>query len=200
MYKNIIILAFCFLSYSGIYGQVHITLYNIWGHNGINVSEATGSPYYSTANSNFTTQLVEWDRFYYKGSGQLLFSINDKFLMGGEFGFNRLYYWEERYRYTNIYTGGEYRFRYGTIWTMQIGMLANYYVAGNLYLQPGISFHNFMDKSGTTVGVSTAIGYDIPVAKHMSIPIEFRNDLIFGNATSKAFGGGLGVKFKLGVE
>jgi hypothetical protein len=54
-----------------------------------------------------------------------------------------------------------------------------------------------MNDTGTTVGFPLGIGHIIKFGDFISIPIEFRTDIIFGTGTPIALGGGIGLKFTI---
>lgn len=166
-----------------------INLQNNFGYTVVNVSEAMDIPEYSDIVGE---GLVDWDQFNYKGLVQV-FIPRDKFLIGGEVGFNRLYRWEERYK---TFDGFD-RWRWGQIWTWHIGVLLQMKVADLYYLTTGAGVYTFMNGSGTTVGFPLALGHDLHLTNNITIPIEFRTDIIFGNATPIALGGGIGIKIAL---
>jgi len=54
-----------------------------------------------------------------------------------------------------------------------------------------------MNGTGTTVGFPLGLGHTIKISDSISIPIEFRTDIIFSSGAPITIGGGLGLKFTL---
>lgn len=136
--------------------------------------------------------LVDWNQFNYKGLVQI-FLERDRMSIGGEIGFNRLYRWEERYQTMAGYD----RWRWGTIWTWHIGALIQLNFANQYYLTTGTGLYTFMNGTGTTVGFPLGIGHIIKFSDFISIPIEFRTNIIFGSGAPITIGGGIGLKFTI---
>jgi hypothetical protein len=65
------------------------------------------------------------------------------------------------------------------------------------YLTTGTGIYTFMNGSGTTVGFPLGIGHVIKISDSISIPIEFRTDIIFGGGVPITTGGGLGLKLTI---
>lgn len=174
----------------GMLKDMSVNLQNNFGYTIVNVSEAMEIP-----ESSSTTDygLVDWNQFNYKGLIQILFNSSQKVSFGAELGFNRLYYWEEKYKPF----GSSARWRRGTIWTWHLGGLVRLSFASHYYALTGGSFHVFFNGSGTTLGIPLAIGHEIPISKVFTIPIEFRVDIIFGNDVPIGLGGGIGLKFNI---
>ncbi len=177
------------LIFTYAYSQVNINLQNNFGYTLVNVSEAMEIP----EHSDITDEgLVQWNQFNYKGLVQILIQ-KGSVSYGPEFGAHRLYYWEEKY-----HTGMGYnRWRYGTIWTYQIGGIFRKDFANHYYYLTGINLQIFSNESGSTVGFPFAVGHELPVSNKFTIPIEFRIDVIFGNAVPTSVGGGIGLKFQI---
>ena len=166
-----------------------INLQNNFGYTVVDVAQAMEIPEYSDITGE---GLVDWDNFNYKGLVQVFIPRNN-FLIGGEVGFNRLYRWEERYKTFDGYD----RWRWGQIWTWHIGILLRMTVAEQYYLTSGAGVYTFMNGSGTTVGFPLALGHDLKLGERLVLPLEFRTDIIFGEATPIALGGGIGIKIAL---
>lgn len=174
----------------GMLRDLSINLQNNFGYTIINVSEAMEIPEYS---STTDVGLVDLDQFNYKGLIQIFFNSSRKVSFGAELGFNRLYFWEEKYKTF----GFDARWRWGTIWTWHLGGLVRLSFASHYYALTGGSFHVFFNGSGTTLGIPLAIGHEIPISKGFTIPIEFRVDIIFGNDVPIGLGGGIGLKINI---
>ena len=67
--------------------------------------------------------------------------------------------------------------------------------AAHYYVLTGASVHFFLNGTGATIGLPFAIGHELPISKVFTIPVEFRVDVIFGNAIPIGLGGGIGLKF-----
>jgi hypothetical protein len=189
--KIVIFLLFLPFLYSQTNDESKLTInfQNNFGYTMVNVSEAMEIPEYSEITQE---GLVDWGQFNYKGLVQV-FIPRDKFLIGGEVGFNRLYRWEERYKTFDGYD----RWRWGQIWTWHIGVLLQLTIADQYYITSGAGVYTFLNGSGTTIGFPLAIGHDLKLGDKLTFPIEFRTDIIFGNATPIALGGGIGVRIAL---
>lgn len=166
-----------------------INLQNNFGYTVVDVSQAMEIPEYSDITQE---GLVDWDNFNYKGLVQV-FIPRSNFLIGGEVGFNRLYRWEERYKTFDGYD----RWRWGQIWTWHVGVLLRLTVAEQYYVTSGAGVYTFMNGSGATVGFPLALGHDLKLGDKLVLPLEFRTDIIFGEATPIALGGGIGIKITL---
>jgi hypothetical protein len=189
--KKLIIILIIIMSV--IYAQLDdnkkfvINLQNNFGYTIVEVAQAMET----TEFSDITNEgLVDWDQFNYKGLVQVFMPI-EKFMVGGEVGFNRLYRWEERYKTFDGYD----RWRGGTIWTWHISALIQLKFADQYYLTTGTGIYTFMNGTGTTIGFPLAVGHVIKINDLISLPIEFRTDIIFGSGTPIALGGGIGIKF-----
>ena len=165
-----------------VLADMSVNLQNNFGYTIVNVSEAMEIP---------DERLVDWNQFNYKGLIQILFNKSKNVSFGSEIGFNRLYYWEEKY----IPLGLSPRWRWGTIWTGHLGGLVRLNFASHYYVLTGASLHFFFNGSGATIGIPLAIGHELPISKVFTIPIEFRIDVIFGNAVPIGLGGGVGLKY-----
>jgi len=166
-----------------------VNLQNNFGYSIVDVGQAMDISEFSEVTN---TGLNDWDQFNYKGLIQI-FLNRDKMLLGAELGFNRLYSWEERYKTSMDYD----RWRWGTIWTWHLGALIQINIAEQYYFTTGAGLYNFFNGSGTTVGFPLAVGHVIKFNDKISLPIEFRTDIIFGDGTPITLGGGIGLKFEI---
>jgi hypothetical protein len=164
-----------------------INAVNNFGYNFVDIESAVGSSKYDESAGSTQTFLKDWDFYHYKGGAQILLEKSDELKIGVELTFNRLYYWEEQYYNSSV---GANRWRWGTIWTMQIGAVAKYLIQDPIYVQGGVSLHRFLDGSGASFGLTVGGGYNIELNDTFSIPLDIRTDIIFGNATSFALGSG----------
>ncbi len=185
-----------FLTCNAAFAQTHVNIINSWGYNSIDFEELMGVPYWDAANSPYDTQITDESAFVYKGGVQLTFDVAEKVRLGGEVGINRLYYVEERY---SVLMGNddEYRWRMYDIWTLNLGGLAQLYVSDNVYLQTGLGIHNFTNGSGVALSTMAGVGYEIPINEKFSVPVEFRNDWVFGDALSGIFSLAVGFTINL---
>lgn len=183
------LLSFAFFS-TEVQAEMTLNFQNNFGYTIVDVSEAMDIPEYSSINRR---GLVDWDQFNYKGLIQILFKKSETISYGPEIGFNRLYYWEEKY----IPVGFSPRWNWDTIWTWHLGGLVRKSIASNYYIMTGASLHVFFNGSGATIGIPFAIGHELPISKTFTIPIEFRIDVVFGDAVPIGLGGGFGLKFQL---
>ncbi len=175
--------------------QVHINVINSWGHNTIDFEELMGVPYWDESNPSIYTQITDYSRFVYKGGIQATYNATEKLRLGGELGINRLYFVEERY---SVLLGNTvYRWRWYNIWTLNIGGMAQYFLNENIYLQSGVGVHYFFLGPGIALGTMAGIGYKLQLTEKFSLPIEFRNDWVFGEATSGIFSLAVGFRIKL---
>lgn len=170
--------------------DVSVNVQNNFGYTIVSVSEAIGIPEPAPGTND---GLVEWDQFHYKGLLQLFFDAAQPVSFGPEIGVNRLYHWQE------IHTprGLSPRWRWGTIWTGHIGGLVRWQ-PGAYYLATGASLHFFFNGSGATLGLPIAVGHEVRLAEAFTLPIEFRMDVVFGDAVPIGLGGGVGFKIHFG--
>lgn len=190
MRKTIFLFLFLIaITFAADNSKLIINIQNNFGYAFVDVAQAMDIPEYS----DFTNEgLVDWDQFNYKGLIQVFIPKNN-LLIGGEVGFNRLYRWEERYKTFDGYD----RWRWGTIWTWHIGVLVQMKLTEQYYLGSGTGVYTFMNGSGTTVGFPFMFGHNLKITDKLTLPIEFRTDIIFGSATPIALGGGIGIKVNL---
>jgi hypothetical protein len=136
-------------------------------------------------------ELEEWDTWaaMFKANGE--FSLSDALSIGAEFGANRLYYWE--YRWSDGYYSGS---RWGTEWTVNLGVHGVIYMGERFYTKGGVGVHVFLSE-GTVAGLLAAVGYNIPVSGKFYIPLEFRIEPVFGNATPIPIMLGTGIRYQL---
>lgn len=165
---------------------MHVNIINGFGYNVIDFEKLLGVPYWDANNSPYDTQITGDSPLVYKGGVQITFDVLEKLRIGGEVGINRLYYVEERY---SVLMGNddEFRWRMYDIWTLNVGGLGQLFVTENIYLQSGLGIHNFLDGSGVALGAMAGVGYEIPINEKFSVPVEFRNDWVFGDVLSGVF-------------
>jgi len=126
--------------------------------------------------------LEEWDNIgvVFKAVGE--YELKPGLLLVGEFGENRLYYWE--YRWTDGYYSGT---RYRSEWTTNIGFSFKKYIGDSFYLQAGPGVHIFNDGSGTVLGVLAGAGYEVDVGDRFKVPLGIRIEPVFGSAIPVSF-------------
>lgn len=132
--------------------------------------------------------LEDWDNFsiLYKVFAE--YQVNEKFLLGGEFGRNRLYYWEYK-------VPGYSWYNWRTEWTTNLVIYASYYLGGNFFVQFGPGVHFFDD--GTVFGFLASVGTNISVTEKLQIPLIFRIEPVFGTETPIALNFATGIKYML---
>jgi len=132
--------------------------------------------------------LEDWDNFsmLYKAFGE--YQVNEKFLLGGEFGRNRLYYWEYQ-------APGYSYYNWRTEWTTNLVIYASYYFGENLFVQFGPGIHFFDD--GTVIGFLASVGTNISVAEKLQIPLVLRIEPVLGTETPIAINFASGLKYIL---
>ena len=190
MRKLVLFLLFLTFFSTEVPAEMTVNIQNNFGYTVVDVCEAMDSPEFTVSNRR---GLVDWNQFNYKGLIQILFKKSENVSYGPEIGLNRLYYWEEKY----IPPGFSPRWDWGTIWTGHLGGLVRRSFASNYYVLTGASLHVFFNGSGATIGIPLAIGHELPISKTFTIPIEFRIDVIFGDAVPIGLGGGVGLKFQI---
>ncbi len=122
--------------------------------------------------------LEEWDHIgvIIKAVGE--YELKPGLLLVGEIGSNRLYYWE--YRWSDGYYSGT---RWRSEWTTNFGISFKKMMGSSVYLQAGPGIHIFNDGSGTVLGLLLGAGYELEVGDRLLVPIGFRAEPVFGNAT-----------------
>ena len=184
-------------------GGLTINLQNNFGTTVVDVAQARGVPLYSDVSGEYVRHLTDWDNFSYKGLIQVFFIDRGESRIGAELGFNALYWWEEKY-YIWEYSSSTNRFepkprwQWGEIWTWHLGALIQRNISDRFYIQSGLGVHTFFNGTGTTAGISAAVGYNLRLLSVITIPLEARTDIVFGRATPISFLLGVGLKFELG--
>jgi hypothetical protein len=179
--------------YSGIFAQTSNSSFLVQGNFGytiVDISQAVDVPEYNRLTDS---GLEDWDNFNFNGFGQLLFQSSKNFSWGIEAGMFRIYRWLEKEHPVGLSP----RWFGGAVWTFHAGPVLRFLLTENLYFYTGAQIYYFTDESSVTGGINGAIGYDVPLSNSVSLPIEFRTDVIFGNATPICIGGGIGLKFGL---
>ena len=122
--------------------------------------------------------LEEWDHIgvVIKAVGE--YELKPELLLVGEIGSNRLYYWE--YRWSDGYYSGT---RWRSEWTTNFGISIKKMMGPSFYLQAGPGVHIFNDGSGTVLSLLLGAGYELEVGERFLLPIGFRVEPVFGNAT-----------------
>ncbi|RPI44399.1 MAG: hypothetical protein EHM46_02905, partial [Bacteroidetes bacterium] len=103
--------------------------------------------------------LEEWDRIAIILKGSADYALGKGLSLSGEFGVNRLYYWE--YRWSDGYYSGS---RWRSEWTTNLGIGLRKVVGESIFLQAGAGVHIFNDGSGTVPGLVFGGGYELKPA------------------------------------
>lgn len=173
--------------------QYKINFHNSWGYNLVNIEEATGSPKFDDSLPPDSRQLTDWNQFYYNGELQFLKTTSDDLDIGVALGFNRLYFYEERYR---NFGNNDFYFDYGTIWTFEVsGIINKYWNEWFGTLSAGL--HTFQDGSGSTGGLAFGAGRTVELSSSFSLPVVFKMDMVFGDGTTLAPNLGVGLQWEL---
>lgn len=145
------------------FGQhLNLSLYDGNGINLLDVQKSTG------------IALTDWNTYSNEIMIEGLYQLESGFIIGGELGAHRLYYWEYKDYIYNYY-------HWGTLWTHNIGAIVGYSV-NNFTLKTGLDLCSYADGSGTAVGFLFAADYGISLGKRLAIPIGFRTDFISATA------------------
>ena len=191
--KSFLLSALTILLTSSIIAQTSNTSLVVQGNFGytfVDISKAVDVPEFNRFSDS---GLEDWDNFNFNGFGQLLFNTSKNFSWGIEAGMFRIYRWLEKEHPVGLSP----RWFGAAVWTFHAGPVLRFIIADNFYFYTGADIYVFVDESSVTGGVNGAFGYEIPISKTVSLPIEFRTDVIFGNATPICIGGGIGLKFGL---
>jgi len=121
--------------------------------------------------------LEEWDNIGIIIKAVAEYELKPGLLLVGEFGENRLYYWE--YRWSD---GSYYGTRYRSEWTTNIGVSFKKLFNESFYVQAGPAVHIFNDGSGTVLGLLLGAGYEVEVGDRLVVPLGLRVEPVFGNA------------------
>jgi hypothetical protein len=183
MKRFTIILAIALLTRTVGSQQVSLNLQNSIGYTIVDVEKA------------WETELDDWGQFSYQLVVQGLYNKDNGFAIGAETGFQRLYYWEERY-YVYVPDPSP-RWRWGTIWTWHLGAVLEKQFENNFYVQSGANIRVFMDGSGVTPGILASGGYQFSLSDSFKIPVGLRIDIVFGSATPIPVTLGIGLKYNL---
>jgi hypothetical protein len=154
------------------------------GYTLVNFEKASGYP---------DSSLDNWDQVNYSFALQGLWQVAPKIRIGGEAGWEQLYYWYYIIPYG--YPGPVYR---EANWaTMFVGSVAQYYLTRSVYLIGGVDLHFFND-DGTALGVSGGIGAEIPLFDKVVLPLEFRVKPVLGAGTPTVFQINVGAAVRTG--
>ncbi|OGU60371.1 MAG: hypothetical protein A2V66_11490 [Ignavibacteria bacterium RBG_13_36_8] len=171
-------------------GDISLVAQANFGYTFVDISKAVDVPEY---NSGTDSGLEDWDNFNFNGFAQILFNTSKTFSWGIEAGMYRIYRWLGKEHPIGLSP----RWNGGAVWTFHAGPVLRWVLSKSFYFYTGADLHLFIDESSLTAGIKGAIGYEISLSKSVTMPIEFRTDVIFGNATPIAIGGGIGFKFDL---
>ena len=134
--------------------------------------------------------LEEWDKISIVIKATAEYQLKEGLMLGGEFGANRLYYWEYKWS-DGFYSGTRYR----SEWTTNLGIHIIKYFREVWYIQGGAAIHIFNDGSGTVPGLLVATGADLNISEKLRIPLSLRIEPVFGNATPIAISVVTGLKY-----
>ena len=134
--------------------------------------------------------LEEWDNISVVIKATAEYQLKEGLMLGGEFGANRLYYWEYKWS-DGFYSGTRYR----SEWTTNLGVHITKYLGEVWFVQGGAAIHIFNDGSGTVPGLLAATGADFAVGEKIRIPLAVRVEPVFGNATPIAISIVTGLKY-----
>jgi hypothetical protein len=159
--------------------SMNISLYNA---NGINILDVENSEEY---------ELEDWDTYSNETLIEFIRISEKGFIVGGEFGAHRLYYWERREPYYGY-------FIWGTLWTYHLGGLIGYSLNDKLWLKTGLNFRYYGDGSGIAFAiVPLSVDYAIRLSDRLSIPVGIRTDAIFANAFTFSINLALGLRYQI---
>lgn len=132
--------------------------------------------------------LEDWDNFsmLYKAFAE--YQVSEKLLLGGEFGRNRLYYWNYR---VPGYSWNNWR----TEWTTNLVIYASYFLSEKVFVQTGPGIHFFHD--GTVFGLLASVGTNISITEKLQIPLTLRIEPVFGTENPIALNLASGIKYVL---
>jgi hypothetical protein len=154
------------------------------GYTLVNFPDASGYP---------DSSLEDWDQVNYSFSLQGLWQVTPKVRLGGEAGFEQLYYWYYRIPY-----GPSPVYREANWATMFVGPAVQLFLTRTVYVLGGADLH-FFDES-PAFGISAAIGMEFRLSDKLALPVEFRVKPIFGAGTPTALQLNLGVAFGKGLK
>jgi hypothetical protein len=135
--------------------------------------------------------LENWNQTNYSFALQALFKVAPSVRVGGEAGWEHLYYW-----YHIIPYGPSPVYRELDVATMFVGGLAQLFLARSLYVLGGVDLHFF--NSSTALGVSAGIGGQFRVSDKVAVPLEFRVKPVLGDGTPMVLQINTGVAFGSG--
>lgn len=139
---------------------------------------------FEAASGYADSTLEDWDQVNYSFSVQCLWPIASNFRLGGEAGWEQLYYRYNRVPYGSYPVTWVYR---EANWaTVFVGGVAQYFLARSVYLIGGVDLH-FFSGDGTALGVSGGIGTEIRLSDKLAIPVEFRVKPVLGAGTPTVF-------------
>ncbi len=118
--------------------------------------------------------LEEWDNISVVIKVTAEYQLKEGLMLGGEFGANRLYYWEYKWS-DGFYSGTRYR----SEWTTNLGVHITKYFGEVWFVQGGAAVHIFNDGSGTVVGLLAATGADLTISDKLKIPLALRIEPVF---------------------
>jgi hypothetical protein len=153
------------------------------GYTLVNFKKASGYP---------DSSLEDWNQVNYSLALQGLWKLAPNIRIGGEAGWEQLYYWYYiiPYGYSPVYREANWA-------TVFVGGVAQFFLTPIFYALGGVDLH-FFSGDGTALGVSGGIGMEIPLFDRLAIPIEFRVKPVFGAGTPTVFQINIGAALSTG--
>lgn len=140
----------------------------------VDVGDATG----------WYDDVVDWDTFFFGFFGQGFYQM-EKFSVGLEVGYSRLYY------YYAVVPYGYQPIRYeGESAPMKGLLITQIEITDSIFLQAGAGLHFFDDPA---FGFMGSLRYHLKISDKIQIPIFLRSDLIIGTGTPFVLSFGSGV-------
>jgi hypothetical protein len=135
--------------------------------------------------------LENWDQAHYSFSAQGLWQLTPKVRVGGEAGWEQLYYRYNRvpygsYPYTWVYREANWA-------TIFVGPVVQLFLTSKVYVLCGADGHFF--NGNPALGISAAIGAEFRLSGRLALPVEFRIKPIFGSGTPTVLQLNLGLAF-----
>ena len=154
------------------YTQVNLSLVTGFGATAVDVEKAIESD-----------QLEDWNTFSYSFILNGEKKVKDNLSLACEFGYQKLYYWEEYY----LSTSGYRYYRWGDVATIILGGTGRLHVSEKASVFSGLNIRIFTDGSGVTPAIPIGGEYTVWSREKIEIPIGLRTDVVFGNAVPIAF-------------
>jgi hypothetical protein len=136
--------------------------------------------------------LEDWDQGNYSFALQGFWQVAPDIRIGGEAGWEQLYYYFYRipYGYSPVYREASWS-------AMFVGGVVQIFLARSVYLTGGVDLHSFID-DGTALGVSGGIGAELRISERLALPLEVRVKPVFGAGTPTVLQVNAGLAFGAG--